>query len=170
MKKVIYTTALFLCAAHSFAQMDIKISPRGGSVCHNQQVSLDINGTSFTPTSYLWNTGETTPTINITQSGTYTLTVTGYNSNPNNLTTKVKRETFNVLPSPVITALTSLWVCKFDTVKLAADAGYDNISWSTGVSGNQLIRPMVRFGQGTPQLDTFNVSYTATINGVCAIK
>jgi hypothetical protein len=72
------------------------------------------------------------------------------------------------LPAPSITALTDLWVCKGDTVRLRANSGYDLVSWSTGATGTDFIRPMTKGGNNTPSLDTLNVSYTSIINDVCA--
>ncbi len=168
MKKQILSAALVLVTGATFAQNDVRMFPRNGSVCNNMQLSLDIAGSSFNPVSYLWNTGATTSSITINNSGAYTLTVSGYNGNSNNLTTRVVSGNYTVLPSPQITALTDLWVCKGDTVRLQANSGYDLISWSTGSVGSILARPMTKGGNNTPSLDTVNVSYTSIINNVCA--
>lgn len=167
MKKLILSSAAMLIAGLSFGQNDVKMFPRNGSVCNNMQLSLDIAGSSFNPISYLWSTGETTPSIVINSSGSYTLTVTGNNGNSNNITTRVVSGSYNVLPAPTINALTELWVCKGDTVRLQANSGYDLVSWSTGAIGSNFSRSMNLSG-GAPALDTLNVSYTSIINDVCA--
>lgn len=168
MKKVILSSAAMLIASLTFGQNNIKMFPRDGSVCNNMQLSLDVSGSSFGPVSYLWSTGETTPSITINNSGSYTLTVVGYgNGNNGSLVTRTVSGNYTVLPAPNITAITDLWVCKGDTVKLRADNGYDLISWSTGATGTDFARAMTLTG-GTPALDTLNVSYTSVINSVCA--
>ncbi|MFN5324888.1 MAG: hypothetical protein ACK5C5_08220 [Bacteroidota bacterium] len=169
MKKLILSAAALLIAGTSFSQNNIKMFPRNGNVCNNMQLSLDVSGSSFGPVSYLWSTGETTPSITINNSGTYTLTVVGYgNGNNGALVSRTVTGSYTVLQPPTITALTDLWVCKGDTVKLQADQGFDLISWNTGATGSLLERPMIKGGNNTPSLDTLRVSYTSIINDVCA--
>jgi hypothetical protein len=169
MKKQILSAALVFIAGASFAQNNIKMFPRNGTVCNNMQLSLDVSGSSFSPISYLWSTGETTPSITINNSGSYTLTVVGYgNGNNGSIVTRTVSGNYTVLPAPTITALTELWVCKGDTVKLQANGGFDVIAWSTGAIGTDFARAMTKGGNNTPSLDTLNVSYTSIINDVCA--
>src|SRR5690554_6521739 len=44
--------------------------------CENIQSNQDLTTTILIPDTYLWNTGETTPTINVNQSGTYAVLAT----------------------------------------------------------------------------------------------
>src|SRR5690554_7739215 len=44
--------------------------------CENVQSNQDLTATIPIPDTYLWNTGETTPTINVNQSGTYAVLAT----------------------------------------------------------------------------------------------
>lgn len=173
MKKIVTTSMLMLLvAAGAIAQpkKNVHLFPESGTVCNPMEISLHVHGNGFNPVSYLWSTGETTPTIQITQSGTYTLTVTGYHGNSGNMVTKVRTETYNVLPAPDISALTDLWVCKNDTVRLQAVPGYDFYTWSNGASGMNFERkmegPFLNMG---PVLDTLSVSYTATVDKVCSV-
>ena len=151
-------------------QKNVYLLPASGNVCNPMEISLHVQGNGFNPVSYLWSTGETTPTIQITQSGTYTLTVTGQHGNSGSMVTKVRTATYNVLPAPDIAALTDLWVCKNDTVRLQAVAGYDTYTWSNGLSGMNFERkmegPFLNMG---PVLDTLTVFYTATVNNVCSV-
>jgi len=170
MKKSITTSMMLLfMAANVFSQNNIQLFPASGNVCNPMELSLNINGNSFTPISYQWSTGETSPTIEIVASGMYTLTVTGYHGSSKNLVTITKSENYTVLPAPVITELTDLWVCKGDTVRLAAVTGYDYVNWSNGTSGILFEKEMNKMGiPGTPELDTLTISYSAGINGVCS--
>lgn len=149
---------------------NVQLLPASGNICSITKLSLGINGNSFNPQSYLWSTGETSSEIEISSSGTYTLTVTGYHGSSSNLVTITKSRSYNVLPVPVIIPLTDLWVCKGDTVKLAAVSGYDFISWSNGAAGQLFQKRLNLNTPGTPGLDTMNVSYVATINNVCSVK
>lgn len=171
--KNLFTSSLVLLLAgtSAFAQNNVQLVPASGNVCFPMPISLGISGNSFTPTSYLWSTGETSPVIEIVASGTYTLTVTGEQGNSGNIVTHTKSATYNVLPVPSITALTDLWVCKGDTVKLQAVSGYDYINWSNGTTGTMFSKKMNLIGTpGTPALDTMTVSYTAGISGKCSTK
>jgi len=171
MKQIYLAATLFFIGATAFAQGNIKLMPLSGNVCNPMQITLDIKGSSFNPVTYLWSTGETTSTITIGTSGTYTLTVTGHHGNSPNWTTYTKTRTYNVLPVPQINALTSVWVCKGDTVRLQATAGYDTIIWNNGFVGSLFERQMNGVGTpGVPALDTANVSYTAIVTGVCSAE
>jgi hypothetical protein len=171
MKKSLITSLLILAAYIGVRAQNnnIQLSPAGGNVCNPMTITLAVNGNGFTPVTYLWSTGETSPTIEIVSSGTYTLTVTGYHGNSNNMTTITRTANYNVLPAPSITALTDLWVCKGDTVKLSSVSGYDYIQWSNGTTGTLFQRKMNLFTPGTPQLDTVSVNYTATVDKVCSV-
>lgn len=171
MKKNITLSAMLLIAALSVnAQNNLQLVPGSGNVCNPMPITFSIQGNSFNPVSYLWSTGETSPVIEIATSGTYTLTITGYHGNSNNnLVTLTKSATYNVLPVPQITALTDLWVCKFDTIRLEAVPGYDGILWSNGSMGVNFEKVMNNPGTpGTPSLDTMSISYTASVTNVCA--
>ncbi len=171
MKKSIITAVLIAAAYTGMRAQNnnIQLFPNGGTVCNPMPVALEVNGNGFNPVSYLWSTGETTPVIEIVSSGVYTLTVTGYHGNSNNMTTVTRSANFNVLPPPQITALTDTWVCKGDTVRLEAVQGYDYIHWSNGINGPLFQRKMNLFTPGTPQLDTMSVSYTAIVDKVCSV-
>ena len=173
MKKIVTTSMMMLLvAAGAMAQpkKNVYLFPESGTVCNPMEISLHVQGNGFNPVSYLWSTGETTPTIQITQSGTYTLTVTGQHGNSGSMTTKVRTATYNVLPAADISALTDVWVCKTDPVRLQAVPGYDFYTWSNGASGMNFERkmegPFLNMG---PVLDTLSVSYTATVDKVCSV-
>jgi hypothetical protein len=168
MTKTFIALTAVLLASGAIAQTNVHLSPAGGNVCNPMEISLTTSGNSFHPTSYLWSTGETTATISITTSGTYTLTVTGTVGSSGNQVTRIRSGKYDVLPPPEITALTELWVCKGDTVRLAASPGYDSYLWSNGDTTASFARKMNKGGTGTPSLDTLNISYTASIANLCS--
>jgi hypothetical protein len=172
MKKSILLIIAALGITPLFAQNpnNVKLMPEVASVCNETNLYVSIPGNSFNPVSYQWSTGATTPSIVITNSGAYTVTMTGYVGNSNQLRTLVRTRSYTVKAQPTITPLTDLWVCKGETVQLQAESGYDSYVWNNGVNGTLFSKTFTLGGGNTPQLDTMTVSYTSTITGVCTAK
>ena len=101
----------------------------GGSTtfCAGGSVTL----TSSTGTSYLWSTGETTPSITVTTAGSYTVKVTDGNG-CQSASSAATAVTVNPLPAkPTITTSGSTTFCYGQTVTLTSSAGTSYL-WSTG--------------------------------------
>ncbi|MBN2561462.1 MAG: hypothetical protein JXQ75_11090, partial [Phycisphaerae bacterium] len=98
------------------------------AVCHGTTVTLDA-GPGFG--GYLWSTGATTQMIDVTTSGTYTVTVADFNDCRGNDEIVV---TLYDDPAPVITASPAAAVCADTTVTLDAGEGFTDYEWSTGES------------------------------------
>ncbi len=77
--------------------------------------------------AYLWNTGAATQLLNVTTSGTYTVTVTNVNGCSASTNTLV---TVNPLPMPNITGPSA--ICFGSTATLNAGAGYAGYMWNNG--------------------------------------
>jgi gliding motility-associated-like protein len=93
-------------------------------VCEGQEVALQANaGTAI----YKWSNGDTTPFINVKQSGTYTVTVT---TTSGCFSTKNVVVTSNLNPKPVINAPTT--ICSGQNVIIALTEKYSTYLWSTG--------------------------------------
>ena len=168
MKKLITLLAI-LIPFTLFAQNSVRIVPNRSNVCENTTISVQTPGNSFTPQTYLWNTGASTPSIVINQSGTYTCTVTGFGPNNFLVRTVTVSRTYTILPKPSINVINGPWVCRFDTVQLSATPGYNNYTWNDGstLQTYSSVRDSVYSG---PQLDTTTVWYTAGIPGVCSLN
>lgn len=96
------------------------------TICQGETATLTALGGN----AYLWNNGTATNSINVTQSGTYTVTVfNAYNCSASQSATL----TVNSLPKFTLTADTS--ICQGQSVALVASSVPDCIySWSTGSS------------------------------------
>lgn len=104
------------------------ITPGGAtSFCQGGSVTL----TSAAATGYLWSTGATTQAINVTASGSYTVTV----SNAGGCTAASLPTTVTVNPVPVatITALGNTNICNGQSVVLQASIG-NSFLWSNGAT------------------------------------
>jgi hypothetical protein len=184
MKKLIISFVLAIATTFAFAQngpgQNVQVGPKNNGnpnapmdVCYGTELFVWIaGGYSFSPVSYLWNTGETTPTITITTSGTYSFTVMGYLGQSNNLVPVVRSRYYTVGPNPVIVPLTSLKVCKFETVELSTPfpaCSGATIEWFTGQGGysvgNNFQYTFNVVGGGNPRPDTLTVWYVVTVNG-----
>ena len=171
MKKLIlltYAILLYFSKLNAQTHNNIRLFPKSDTLCYGSSLYLWIAGNSFNPTSYIWSNGATTSTINVTTSGTYSVTVTGFLGNSGIEIGLTKSRTFVVLDKPAITPVTASWVCKDDTVKLQADNGYSSYLWNNGITTQNYERVMTGSGGGQV-LDTVSVWYTA-INSRCTVN
>ncbi len=89
--------------------------------------------TSSAGNSYLWSTGATTASINVTTSGSYTVQITDANGCQSTASTPTV-VTVNALPAaPTITPGGSVSICAGGSVTLTSSAGASYI-WSTGAT------------------------------------
>ncbi|HEX6642745.1 MAG TPA: xylanase, partial [Thermoanaerobaculia bacterium] len=87
--------------------------------------------------SYLWSTGATSPSINVTTTGNYTVTVT--NANGCSAMSAPKSVTVNTVPAtPVINASGPTTFCAGGSVTLTAPAGFTYL-WSTGATTQSIV-------------------------------
>lgn len=104
------------------------------TICEGQQVTI---GTNFAGTSYLWNTGATTPsiTVNPNTNATYTLQVVTASG-----CTVVSNNTVFVSPAPILTLqATALNICRGNTLAISA-IGSSNYTWQpVGLVGNNIV-------------------------------
>ncbi|GIV32903.1 MAG: hypothetical protein KatS3mg031_0438 [Chitinophagales bacterium] len=129
------------------------------SFCIGGSVVLDA-GSGYT--SYLWNTGDTSRTITVTQSGNYAVTVS--NGTCSGVAPQVTVTSAADL-KPVITASGPLDFCAGHSVTLDAGMGYDYYIWSTAettqtvvVSSGGLYAVTVSSGTGCSGSDTVQVT------------
>jgi uncharacterized protein (TIGR03790 family) len=87
------------------------------------------------PTGYarqVWSTGDTSRTITVRTSGSYTVTM--YSASGYNATSLPAVITVHPKPAPQITPAGTRIICEGDSVILSADTGYTAYRWSTGAT------------------------------------
>ena len=92
------------------------------TICQNQTTILTANG----GVSYAWNNGGTSSSINIAQSGVYTVTATNVEG-----CSATANVTVTVNPLPNVSISGNTTICEGNSTTLTA-SGADNYSWSTG--------------------------------------
>ena len=171
MKKLLISITFILAIATNFAfACNINILPQQTNVCYGQTLTADYPN-YFTPVSFMWNTGETTPTIDITASGSYGVLVTGYIGNSLDTITRYKSRYYSVSPYPVIIPLTAVKVCKFETVELTTNipschgTTYEWFTGQGGYSTGHNFQYTFTVAGGPPRPDTLTVWCKVTRNG-----
>ena len=105
---------------------------RSTALCQGETVILTASAGS----SYLWNTGATTQSIEVSAEGSYSVTVT--NANECSATSGATPVTVNPLPAtPTITANGPTTFCADATVTLTASAGTSYL-WSNGATSREI--------------------------------
>jgi hypothetical protein len=87
--------------------------------------------------TYLWSTGDTTPTIIVTKPGAYTLTITTADGCEG--TSAPLIITLNPKPVLSISASSTMLMHLQDSVTLSATTGYEQYQWSTGESAETVV-------------------------------
>lgn len=110
----------------------VNITPSGATTfCQGGNVTLNA-GAGYT--NYSWSNGSNSPTINVTQTGVYTVTVTDQNN-----CTAADSEAITVNNTTVsITANGPTTFCQGGSVILNAGAGYSSYSWSNGANSQSI--------------------------------
>ena len=104
------------------------VTVNSSTICIGQSASLLANGAS----SYVWSTGSTSNSLNITPTSTTNYSVTGSTSGCTNSIVA----TVSVIPLPNIT-VNSTTVCSGQSATLTA-TGATNYTWSSGASINSI--------------------------------
>jgi gliding motility-associated-like protein len=140
----------------------ISITVNSATICAGETASLTANGT----TSYTWDSGATTNTINVTPSITTIYTVTGSNGSCNGINTSTV--TVNSIPTLTVNSAN---ICSGQTATLSV-TGANTYTWSNGVNGNSIsISPTtttVFTVTGTSTNGCVNSSITTTTVNVTA--
>lgn len=129
-----YLRAEAPCGNTSCASKYIQVNNSVPVITGNTQLcpgDTSVLGTQISYSQYLWNTGDTTATINVTANGFYGVTVT--NSNGCEVYGTAQVVTIPFTP-PQISG--NLELCGNDSSTLFAGSGYGSYLWSTGSSAS----------------------------------
>jgi len=103
------------------------ITPSGSTtICNGESITLTANSGS----SYLWNTGATSQSINVSQTGSYIVTVLNGACSATSLPINI---TVNTPPQATISTSGSTTICQGSSVVLTASSGSSYL-WSNGLT------------------------------------
>jgi hypothetical protein len=119
------------------------------SFCTGGNVTLTASAGS----NYLWSDGSTGSSLNVTQSGNYSVTV--FNANGCSATSSAVAVTVNAVPAATISASGPLTFCQGDNVVLTGGGG-TSYTWSESSTGSTL------------NVSQAGVYYVIASNGVCS--
>ncbi|MFK7906374.1 MAG: matrixin family metalloprotease, partial [Chitinophagales bacterium] len=111
--------------------------------CEGESTVLDAGNGYKT---YLWNTGETSQSIEVTEAGTYTVTVTNEEDCSHSENIEV-----NALPIPKPSITGDVFFCEGESTVLNAGAGFETYLWNTGEIGQFIT---------VSEADTYSVEVT----------
>lgn len=125
------------------------------SMCPGDSTVLDAGLSGM---SYVWNTGQTTQDISITQNGSYTVTVTDGNG-----CTDSDQATISLYPLPQVSAGPDLDICNGESISLTATGGVSYL-WNTGDSTTVInITPVSNISYSVVSTDANGCSDTASV-------
>ena len=115
----------------------VSISPPAATICQGQSTTLTASGSngSGSCTSYSWDSGQTTASINVSPTNTTTYTVVGYVGACPSHPTSVQ---VTVNPNPNVTISGNNTICNGQSTTLTASGG-TSYSWSTGSSASSIV-------------------------------
>lgn len=96
-------------------------------ICENTPLLLSTYPADY----YLWSTGDTTPTIHVTQTGLYQVVLTTQHG----CSITAEHHISEILPAPLPQISGNDIICNNETVVLTATGG-NHFEWSTGTHGN----------------------------------
>jgi len=164
-KSVTVTDANGCSATSSVTSVTVNALPTatistGGPItfCAGGSVNLTASGGS----SYLWNTNETSQTINVTATGNKSVTVT--DANGCSATSSVTAVTVNALPTVTISAGGPTTFCTGVSVNLTASAGSSYL-WSTNET-SQTINVTATGNKSVTVTDANGCSATSAVTAI----
>lgn len=159
-------TSLFLLLSYwGFSQpctLKVTLSQSAPTICSGNNITLTATATGGTaPYSYIWSTGETTPSINVDKAATYTVSV----SDKTPGCQPVKQSlTIVVSATPVAPTALGVIVCVNSPATLSAIAPGGNYQWYDKAVGGNFLASGATFV--TQPINSDTVFYVeTTVNG-----
>ncbi|WP_233259742.1 gliding motility-associated C-terminal domain-containing protein [Chitinophaga sp. S165] len=123
-----------ICTTTDAINVTVNMPPvvdiQDAAICMGETTTLNAYVQGAT---YVWSTGETTASIDVTTSGTYSVDVTLKGC------TTHDEATVTVGTPPVITVTDDSEICPDETLMLTVDPDGGNVAWSTGETTNSIV-------------------------------
>lgn len=166
MKRILVIGLLVILCLRSYGQqctLSINISSSVQSICSGNMVTITANALSGSPPyKYLWNTGETTQSINVNKAATYTVTVTDNTPGCNGVTQSI---TLTASTTPATPTAADVSICPNTTAALTATAPGGFYQWYDAPTGGNLVGTGSSYT--TPTLTTSRTYYVETTINQC---
>lgn len=133
----------FVAMGHTVSAQvpSVTIVPSGPIVCSGTKLDAVVANLN-PPLTYLWSTGATTSSINITQTGFYRVRVTGLDSSGNQVTIRSSWYPFLVIPTTnaSIAPAGPITLCPGQSQTLTANGGqfFSSYLWNTGQTSRNI--------------------------------
>ncbi|HRE97717.1 MAG TPA: hypothetical protein PK637_13190, partial [Flavobacteriales bacterium] len=102
------------------------------NVCSGSSLTLSANNAA----SFVWSTGATTQSVNVTTAGTFSVQITDNNGCTNSMSV-----TTTLVPSPNVTAsVSATTICQGESVTFTGN-GAQSYSWNNGVTNGLPFTP-----------------------------
>ncbi|HRP88649.1 MAG TPA: PKD domain-containing protein [Edaphocola sp.] len=145
----------------SYAPNPTAVLPDSVNICSGGQVQLNAGNNGST---YSWNTGATSQTINVNTAGQYIVNITNVLGCSINDTTQVTLQ-----PSPLVDLGNDTAFCNQSSITLDAGNAGDNYLWNTGATSQSIVvnqtgvyHVTVTNQYGCTDSDSVEVSYLGT--------
>ena len=157
---------LLLLSLRGYAQpcsLNVTLTQSAPSICSGYSVSLTATTSGGkAPFTYIWNTGETTASINVNKAGTYSVTVS--DNTPGCQPVK-KNITISVTTTPNAPTAAGAIVCPNTSATLTATAPGGNYQWYDAAKGGNFLASGDTYT--TPSITTPTTFYVETTVGGC---
>lgn len=165
MRKHLLLYLFLLVSLPAFSQnctLSVTISQSAPTICSGYNVTLTANASGGTaPYSYIWSTGETTSSIVVDKSGTYSVTVTDKTPGCPGVKQQVSMSTSNTPEAPTAANQT---VCAGSSATLTATAPGGTYQWYDAVTGGNFLASGDTYV--TPPINQNTAFYVqTTVNG-----
>ncbi|HEY9533466.1 MAG TPA: hypothetical protein VIQ77_02985, partial [Mucilaginibacter sp.] len=154
---------------YTVTAMTVSVSPTNASICAGTSGNIILTATpagGSTPYTYLWSTGETTPSITVTSPNTYTVSVTDNTSGCGPVTQNV---TVATAPIPAAPTASGTTICSGSAGTVTATAPGGTYQWFDAASGGNLLSTGASYT--TPALTATTTYYVETnVNGCTSAR
>jgi hypothetical protein len=147
---------------YTYAPLAATITPSNPLICSGTPVTITANPTGGDPAyTYLWNNGETTPSITVSTPGTYSVSINDQLTNCGSISV----QTTVTAVTPVAPTAASVSACIGDTATLTASAPGGPYQWYDAATNGTLQSTNATFT--TPILSATITYYVQSTNTGC---